>query len=152
MIQIIIGTLYLVALICLGIGGYFAAFWLRRITWTRLDGTVVGHGGGCGGMDDLCQKSIIEVSTPAGLRRFSSLIGSFPPVELGTSVTVLQNPNGDDLVERTCSGVFLFSVVPIVAGFVVIWLANNSTWDIPDESKEPNKPAHATPRKPSDQF
>ncbi len=138
MITIIIGALYLVAAICFGIGGCFAAFWLRRIAWTRLDGIVVGHGGLCGGMDDLCEKAIIEVSTPSGERRFSSLVGSFPPVKLGTSVTVLQNPNSDELVERTFSGVFLFSVVPIVAGFVVIWLANNSTWDIPNESKTPN--------------
>ncbi len=102
-------------------------------------------------MDDLCEHAIIEVNTAAGTRRFSSLVGSFPPVKLGTTLTVLQDPDSDDLVERTFSGVFLFSVVPIIAGFVVVWLANNSTWDIPDEIKTPNKKAEMeTPRKPSD--
>ncbi len=90
-------------------------------------------------MDDLCEHAIIEVNTTAGLRRFSSLVASFPPIKLGTTVTVLQDPKGDKLVEQTCSSVFLFSVVPIITGFVVIWLANNSTWEIPNETIKPNK-------------
>ena len=139
MAQLVIATLYLVAAICFGIGGYFAVFWLRRISWTRLDGEVVGHGGRSGGMDDLCVLAIIEVNTASGSRRFSSQVGSFPPVKLGTRVTVLQSPDGGDLVERTLSGVLLFSVAPFVAGFVVIWLANNSTWDVPNPNQKPNR-------------
>jgi hypothetical protein len=145
MIQLVVATLYLIAATCFAIGGYFATFWLRRISWIRLDGIVVGHGGRSGGMDDLCEMAIIEVNTDAGARRFSSLIGSFPPVKIGTRVTVLQDPNSDDLVERTLSGVFLFSVVPIVVGFVVIWLANNSTWNISNKTKTPNKTSHHNP-------
>ena len=150
MIHLVIAALYLVAAICFGIGGYFAAFWLKRISWTRLVGTVVGHGGRSGGMDDLCEHAIIEVNTAAGSRRFTSLVASFPPVKLGTTLTVLQDPKSDGLVEQTFSGVFLFSAVPIIAGFVVIWLANSSTWEIPNETKKPNKAEMATPRKPSD--
>jgi hypothetical protein len=146
--QLVIATLYLVAAVCFGIGGYFAVFWLRRISWTRLDGKVVGHGGRGGGMDDVCELAIIEVSTTAGSRRFSSQVASFPPVKLGTRVTVLQSPDGGDLIECTLSGVLLFSVAPLVAGLVIIWLANNSTWDVPNLNQKPNKTSLLTPDPP----
>ncbi len=148
MIRLLIVILYLFAVGSFAISAYFMIFWLRRISWIRLSGSVIGHVDHSGAADGFCENAIIEVKTESGVHHFSSHVASSPPVKIGTNIIVLKEPHTDEFIEVTASGVILPTVIPLLAGSILIWLATNTEWN--DYKKMQNKPEIATPSKPSD--
>ena len=142
--QVFIGILLIASGVFFAISGYLILFWLKRMSWERLNGTVVGHERTMLG-DDFCENAVIEVTTATEVHHFSSLVASDPPLKLGTTVTVLKKPRSDEFVELSILNTFLFTVGPLLCGAVLLWLALNTSWDAPTQKNEAEQAGSGQP-------